>query len=235
MKTGRIHSFQSMGAVDGPGVRYVVFLQGCPLRCCYCHNPDTWEQTGGEEYTTDAVMEKILRYRSYFGEQGGVTVSGGEPLLQWEFVKELFEKLQKEGIHTALDTSAHGSLAGAGQVLEHTNLVLCDVKFTTEEAYRKHCGGSLETVQKFLMLCEEKKIPTWIRHVVVPGMTDSEAEIGQLTELIKPYSCVKKIELLPFHKLCVEKYQKMKLVFPLADTPECDRETIERLYRMIEK
>ena len=151
--TGRVHSFQSMGAVDGPGVRFVVFLQGCPLRCAYCHNPDTWAPQGGEEYTPEAVCEKILRYRPYL-KHGGVTVSGGEPLLQAPFVAELFRLLRAEGIHTALDTSGIGNLEQARAVLAETALVLCDLKFADAPAYRAHCGASFDQVLQFLSLTE---------------------------------------------------------------------------------
>ena len=141
---GRVSSVQSMGAVDGPGLRYVVFLQGCPLRCAYCHNPETWDLTGGTPYTAEDLCKTILRYRPYFGENGGVTVSGGEPLLQPEFVAELFRRLHEHSIHTALDTAGAGDLSRAKQVLKHTNLVLCDIKFPTEAQYKAHCGGSLQ-------------------------------------------------------------------------------------------
>ena len=141
-QTGVIHSFQSMGAVDGPGLRFVIFMQGCPLRCIYCHNPDTWS-FDGETYTVSRVVEKIRRFRPYFQYGGGVTVSGGEALHHWEFVAQLFRTLQEEGIHTALDTSGIGNLVGAEQVLQYTDLVICDIKFSTEEAYKKYCKGSL--------------------------------------------------------------------------------------------
>ncbi len=139
---GRINSVQSLGAVDGPGLRYIVFLQGCPLRCKYCHNPETWDTHGGELRTAEALCKTILRYRPYFGETGGVTVSGGEPLLQPEFTAELFRLLHENGVHTALDTAGAGDLAKAEAVLRHTDLVLCDLKFPTEADYRAHCGSS---------------------------------------------------------------------------------------------
>lgn len=231
--TGQIHSFQSLGAVDGPGVRFVVFMQGCPLRCAYCHNPDTWAFDKGEACTADEIVKKALRYRSYFGSEGGVTVSGGEPLSQWEFVYELFEKLQAEGIHTALDTSAHGSLSGAEKLLTVCDLVLCDVKFAEEESYHKYTGGNLRQVLDFLELCEKAQKKVWIRHVVVPGMTDGAEEIKRLKTLISPFSCIEKVELLPFHKLCLEKYEKMGIPFPLKDTDECPKETIEKLNQLL--
>lgn len=213
---GRINSFQSMGAVDGPGIRFVVFMQGCPLRCIYCHNPETWSLEG-EEYSVDDVIRKILRCRPYFGEDGGVTVSGGEPLLQWEFVTELFRRLKAEGIHTALDTSGTGSLDGAAELLNYTDLVLCDLKFSSEEEYREYCGGSLEQVLSFLKLTEQMRIPLWIRHVVVPGLTDDETSICRVMEMAKAHSNLHKFERLSFKKLCISKYEALGIPFPLAD------------------
>jgi pyruvate formate lyase activating enzyme len=211
---GRINSFQSMGAVDGPGIRFVVFMQGCPLRCIYCHNPETWS-LGGEEYSVDDVVRKILRYRPYFGEEGGVTVSGGEPLLQWEFVTELFRRLKAEGIHTALDTSGTGSLDGAAELLSYTDLVLCDLKFSSEEDYREYCSGSLEEVLSFLKLTEQMRIPLWIRHVVVPGLTDSESSISRIMEMSEAHSNLCKLERLPLKKLCISKYEALGIPFLL--------------------
>ena len=246
---GAINSFQSMGAVDGPGLRYVVFMQGCPLRCVYCHNPDTWSLGGSDirKYGVGEVCEKIMRFRPYFegrGESGepgsraaagGVTVSGGEPLLQWEFVLELFRRLKGEGIHTALDTSGiGGNFRGIRELLKYTDLVLCDLKFPTEEDYFRYCGGSLEEVLSFLKLTEERKVPLWIRHVVVPGLTDGKESLSRIARLAGQFSNLEKIELLPFRKLCAVKYDAMDIPFPLADSPECTSGMIERLYQEVE-
>lgn len=230
---GRIHSFQSLGAVDGPGVRFVVFMQGCALRCAYCHNPDTWDRAGGEEYDAQEVYEKILRYRPYFGETGGVTVSGGEPLLQWEFVAELFRLLRGAGIPTALDTAGQGSLKAARTVLEQTDLVLCDLKFSTEEEYRRRSGGSLAATLDFLKLTQELGIPLWIRHVVVPGLTDGEKQVRRIAAISRRFPNLRKIELLPFRRLCVSKYDAMGIPFPLRDCPECPQAEIEKLSALI--
>lgn len=246
---GRINSFQSMGAVDGPGIRSVVFMQGCPLRCAYCHNPDTWKLDGGDEYCIEEVYRRILRFRPYFGDNGGVTVSGGEPLMQPEFVSELFRRLKAEGIHTALDTSGIGpgagnetrSGAGSGagpvdqtaEVLKYTDLVLCDLKFSKEEDYRKYCGGSLETVLSFLELTERMRIPLWIRHVVVPGLTDSADSVKKIAGLANRYSNLEKIELLPFKKLCIPKYEALGIQFPLQDRESCPDGRISELYRAL--
>lgn len=229
---GVIHSFQSMGAVDGPGLRFVVFMQGCPLRCIYCHNPDTWA-ADGEVYTVSQVVEKIRRFKPYFRHGGGVTVSGGEALCQWEFVSDLFQTLQKEGIHTALDTSGMGNLNGAKEVLKYTDLVMCDIKFSTEELYKKYCKGSLAQVQSFLKLTQSMKVPLWVRHVVVPGLTDTVENVQQIVSLAQYYNNLQKIELLPFQKLCITKYETMQIPFLLADCPACSKETIDLLQQYI--
>ncbi len=229
---GRINSFQSMGAVDGPGIRYVIFMQGCPLRCVYCHNPDTWSMEG-REYCVDEVCQRVLRYRSYFGAEGGVTVSGGEPLLQWEFVAELFHGLRNEGIHTALDTSGIGNPDGTRVVLKETELVLCDLKFSTEADYSNYCKGDMKQVLSFLKLTEELQIPLWIRHVVVPGLTDSKERVLQIAEMTKQFSNLEKLELLPFKKLCSVKYDNLGIPFPLADCEECSDTMIGKLYQEI--
>ncbi len=226
---GYIHSLQSMGAVDGPGLRYVVFLQGCPLRCMYCHNPDSWQAGVGTEYEVSPLVEKILRYRPYFGSLGGVTVSGGEALLQAEFVTELFIRLHQHGIHTCLDTSGIGGGSCVDALLDVTDLVMCDIKFSSEEAYRMHTGGSLNTVLHFLKATERHGNDLWVRHVVVPGYTDTAEEIDAMLSLATGYSNLRKIELLPFHKLCVPKYEKLGIPFPCADIPPCEKTTVEAL------
>ena len=231
--TGFVHSIESLGAVDGPGVRAVVFLQGCPYTCPYCHNPDTRPVSGGTPYEAEALARRVLRYRPYFGKTGGVTVSGGEPLLQSEFVAEFFRALKKEGVHTALDTAATAPSDKVKEVLSYTDLVLCDVKYTSEEGYRAHFGHSLKTVTDFLALCEEMKKEVTLRHVVVPGFTDDEDGIRTLSAIAHRFSVIKKVELLPFHKLCEEKYERLGLPFPLKDIPPCDGETIEKLIKIL--
>ncbi len=231
--TGRINSFQSLGTVDGPGVRYVVFMQGCPLRCIYCHNPETWNIDEGNEYTSDQIVEQIMRYKDYFGKEGGVTVSGGEAMLQWEFVAELFEKLHKNGIHTALDTSGSCNVSHAEEVLKNTDLVICDIKFLCEDEYNKYTKGSINTVLEFLKKTENSGTDLWIRHVVVPGMTDIEDYIRKISNIAHQYSNLKKIELLPFRKLCVSKYENLQFEFPLKETEECSTEKIYFLYNFL--
>lgn len=230
--TGRIHSFQSMGAVDGPGLRCVVFMQGCPLRCIYCHNPDTWSYEGGTEVSPEELVQKILRYRSYIAK-GGVTVTGGEPLMQSAFVAELFRQLHLHGIHTALDTSCIGDPENAREVLCHTDLVLADVKFLSSEEYRYYCGGQFKTVQRFLELVNQMEIPMWIRQVIVPELNDRAEDILALKDFLQNYTTVEKVELLPFRKLCLEKYEALGLSFPLKDVPETTPECIAQLYRFL--
>ena len=229
--TGNIHSIQSLGTVDGPGVRTVVCMQGCPLRCGYCHNPDTWDPNAGETADTAEIFAKIKRFRPYFGPEGGVTVSGGEPLLQPDFVRELFTLCKNEGIHTALDTSGCIWNDRAERLLEVTDLVLLDIKMTTDADYREYIGCSLEKPLFFLHKLEEKGIPAWIRHVVVPGLTDAPENIRRLRELLKGFSCIQKVEFLPFHKICVPKYEKLGIPFPFDRFPAATKDQAEQASR----
>lgn len=233
--TGYIHSFQSMGAVDGPGLRCVVFMQGCPLRCCYCHNPDTWDITKGQPVTPEEMVEKILRFRPYFGKNGGVTLSGGEPLLQPGFATRLFTLLKEQGIHTALDTSGQGDLTAVDDLLAVTDLVLCDIKFPTEDLYRTHCKAGLSQTLHFLQKVTRHGVPLWIRHVILPGLTDHEASLRQVYDLGKQFPTLERWELLPFKALCREKYRALNIPFPMENTPECPDETIQRLYQTIQQ
>ena len=229
---GFIHSFHSLGAVDGPGVRYVVFMQGCPYRCPYCHNPDTREFSGGVPYSASEVADKVERYRTYFTGGGGITVSGGEPLCQADFVAELFEKLHSKGINTCLDTAAIKVDDKVRRVLASTDTVLCDVKFPTREQYLKHVGADLDNTLEFLRVCNDMGVNVIIRHVVVPGMTDTEESLLALKELLSGIK-YEKIELLPFKKLCTQKYKSLGIEFPLKDTQECPKATIENLKKLL--
>lgn len=226
---GRVSSLQSLGTVDGPGLRYVIFLQGCPLRCVYCHNPETWDPAGGREYAPEELVEKVLRCRAYFGEQGGVTVSGGEPLLQAPFVAELFRQLKAAGVHTALDTSGAGDLKQAAQVLDWTDLVLLDLKFPDEAGYRRYCRGSWAQTQAFAALAGEKRVPLWVRHVVVPGLNDSLEDLRAIKAQAESLPGFQKLEWLPFHNMCLEKYQQLGLPFPLAGTPALEDKDLAHL------
>ncbi len=220
--TGKVHSFQSLGTLDGPGVRFVVFMQGCPLRCVCCHNPDTWEINAGTEHTVGAVFSKTLRFKEYFGSDGGITVSGGEPLLQPDFIKELFEKCRLNGINTCIDTSGCILNSSVKDMLRFTDRVLLDIKYTDDEAYKKYVGFSYGAVLDFLEYLNSQNIPVILRQVIIPGLNDSSDNILKLKELSERFLCVDKIELLPFKKICQIKYDKMNLEFPLKDTPVPD-------------
>lgn len=230
--TGKIHSFQSLGTLDGPGVRFIAFMHGCPLHCGYCHNIDVCR---GEfqEFTPEDVVEKVLRYREYFGKDGGITVSGGEPLLQAEFVGKLFSLCKDHGIHTALDTSGCILNADVMQILENCDLVLLDLKMTNDNDYRVHIGCGIDAPLAFLDELEKRKIPCWIRHVVVGGLNDTEENICALRDRLKEKTCIKKIELLPFKKLCEQKYQRMGIPFPFARFHEPTQEKMKQLNELL--
>jgi len=226
---GYVHSFESLAAVDGIGLRYAVFMQGCPLRCAYCHNPDTWDMSGGEEYEAQEIFEKILRYREYFGEAGGVTVSGGEPLIQADFVRELFTLCKAAGIHTALDTSGCIWNESADKLLEVTDLCLLDYKMTNADDYEKYTLCKKEKVDAFLDKVQGKNIDTWLRQVIVKGINDTRENVIRLYAVRDAHPCVKKVELLKFRKLCLPKYENLGINFPLAHVDETTDEDIERI------
>lgn len=218
--TGHIHSFQSLGTVDGPGVRCVIFLQGCPLRCACCHNPDTWDPHGGTVASSEELVRKVMRFRSYFGTTGGVTVSGGEPLLQASFVTELFDQLKQNGIHTALDTSGCLLNVSVQRLLDVTDLVLLDYKYANPEDYFRYTGQHQSSVECFLHELERRQLATWIRRVIIPTVNDDETSQRQLDALPLRFDCIKRVERLPFRKICITKYEAMGIPFPFADKPE---------------
>lgn len=231
--TGRIHSIQSLGALDGPGIRFVVFMQGCPLRCGCCHNPDTWSFDGGTEYTPQQIVEKAVRYKEYFGKDGGITVSGGEPICQAEFVRELFELCHKEGINTCLDTSGCILNDKTKDLLSVTDRILLDIKYTDSGLYQKHVGCEMHRVIDFLEYVNSVGIPVTMRQVIIPTLNDNEDNIKALKKIRDKYSCIDKTELLPFRKICQVKYDKMDIEFPFAHIPEPDKETMARLENLI--
>lgn len=233
---GWVHSIESFGTVDGPGVRMVVFLQGCPLRCAYCHNSDTWPEKQGALMDSEELIERFLRNRSYY-KNGGITVSGGEPLCQLAFVTELFEKAKKQGISTCLDTSgilfSRGEKEAYEALLAVTDLVLLDIKHTEEAAHRELTGHGNEAVFAFLEFLNEKKIPVWIRRVAVPGYTDEEEELLRLGEYIGGFSNVKAVEVLPYHTMGLSKYKELGLPYRLAGVPEMDEENAKKCRQSI--
>ena len=217
---GRIHSFQSLGTVDGPGVRFVVFFQGCPLRCSCCHNPDTWDYNGGKTITAKEIVSKAERFKEYFGKDGGITLSGGEPLVQADFAKEIFFLCKERGINTCLDTSGCLMNDSVKSLLELTDRVLLDIKYTNNEDYLKYVGCSIDKPLEFLEYLNFKKIQTTLRQVVIPTINDMEENFLKLKEIEKKYSCVDTTELLPFRKICQVKYDELNIKFPFEHIPE---------------
>lgn len=227
--TGKMHSFQSLGTVDGPGVRNVVFLQGCALRCPYCHNPDTWALQAGTSIEAADLLQRVLRYKPYFGQEGGVTVSGGEPLLQAAFVTEFFTLCKAHGISTTLDTAGTRLDEDVLRLLQVTDILLLDLKFSTDAQYRQFIGIPLATVLRFLEAANERKIRIILRQVIVPGINDAPEQIQALGDIATQFAQVEKIELLPFAKLCAEKYETMGISLPFQSYPAASAQDIQRL------
>ncbi len=226
--TGFIHSFESLGTVDGPGIRFVVFLQGCPMRCKYCHNPDTWQAGAGSRYTAEEVALRALRYKNYFKNGGGVTVSGGEPMMQVEFVTELFKILKANGVHTALDTSGVLFDKNTADVLmKYTDLVLLDIKHIDDGEHKKLTGFSNKNVLAFARYLSDIGKDMWIRHVLAEGITDSDEYLKRLKEFTDGLKTVKKIEVLPYHAMGEEKYEKLGLDYPLKGMKPPAKERVE--------
>ncbi|MCX7903126.1 MAG: pyruvate formate-lyase-activating protein [Caloramator sp.] len=233
MLKARVHSIETMGLVDGPGIRVVVFMQGCKLRCAYCHNPDTWDLKGGQEMTVDELINKVKRYKIYFQRsKGGVTLSGGDPLLQPDFVIEFFKRCKQEGIHTALDTSGYG-IGKYDEILKWTDLVLLDVKHIDDIEHKKLTGADRHGFFEFLNAIKRNGTKLWIRHVVVPGITDGEEHIKKLAKFINTIPNVERVELLPYHVHGVNKYKEMNLKYRLEDVPPLDKDRLEKLYKIL--
>lgn len=226
--TGYLHSIQSLGTVDGPGVRFVAFLSGCPLRCSCCHNPDTWEPERGTAYTAEALVNKAASFRDYFGDKGGITLSGGEPLVQAPFAAEVFRLCHERGIHTCLDTSGMCINDDVRRLLSHCDRVLLDIKYTDDTLYRRHVGMPYGRALDFLKLLNEMKIPTTLRQVVIPAINDTDENFHALKKLADSHACVDGVELLPFRKICQVKYDDLKIPFPFADIPEADPASVRR-------
>lgn len=236
---GRIHSFESFGTVDGPGIRFVVFLQGCPLRCQYCHNPDTWG-SGGTEYSVDEVVARILRYKNYFGDKGGVTVTGGEPLLQIDFVIELFIALKNKGVHTCVDTSGitfkaedKASVDKHTKLLSVTDLFLLDIKHIDEDACKKLTGQSNKNTLAFARFLSENGKKMWIRQVLIPGITDDEESLRRTRAFIDTLQTVEKVEVLPYHTLGINKYKQLGIEYPLEGVQAPTKERVINAKRIL--
>ena len=228
--TGKIHSLESFGTVDGPGIRFVTFMQGCPLRCRYCHNPDTWRADAPVKYelTPRQLLDEVLRYKSFIAK-GGVTLTGGEPLMQPDFCREFFRLCREAGIHTALDTAGSVYNEKTLSVLDFTDLVLLDIKALQPELCRAVCGSDGRNALRLLDELERRGIDVWIRHVVVPGLTDDDRLLDELVGYLKPYRCVRKIEWLPYHTMGVFKYKDLGLAYPLEGVPPLPAERIKAI------
>ncbi len=235
MVSGFVSSIQTLGTLDGPGVRFVVFLQGCPLRCGYCHNPETQSMSGGKEYTADQIVNIAIRYKEYFGEQGGITISGGEPLLQADFVAEIFEKCHQNGINTCLDTSGCIINDTALRVIELSDYIMLDIKFTNNTDYENYVGCQLSKPLEFLRLLNGKNVR--LRQVIVPSLNDNEANLLKLAQIVKEHNCVKMVELLPFKKICKTKYDALNREFLFksfdAASPNAVKELQTKLNNLI--
>ena len=225
--TGYIHSTDSFGTVDGPGVRFVVFFQGCPIRCRYCHNPDTWEFKKGTEKTADELMKEYDSYKEFL-KSGGITATGGEPLAQPEFLSELFSLAKKKQVHTCLDTSGavyntdnHSKI---DDVLKYTDLVMLDIKHIDSDKHKWLTGTGNENILAFAEHLRDLKIPVWIRHVVVPNITDSDDELFRLGEFISRLDNLKALDVLPYHDMAKAKYANLGIDYPLPDTPPMSKE-----------
>ena len=236
---GRIHSFETFGTVDGPGVRFVVFVQGCPMRCLYCHNPDTWDPTLGKEITPDEILAEYEKSKMFYAD-GGLTVTGGEPLLQVDFLLELFEKAKAKGIHTCIDTSgitykesnaAH--IAKLDKLMEYTDLVMLDINHIDPAEHLKLTAQPNTGILAFAKYLEKKKIPMWIRHVVVPGITDNPLYLDQLGQFLGTLTNLKALDVLPYHDMGIVKYEQLGMEYPLKGVPAMSKEDAITAKRVI--
>jgi len=217
--TGHVNSLETFGLVDGPGVRFVVFLQGCKMRCKYCHNPETWNMSGGEEWTAENLYNHAKRYKTYWRNNGGITVSGGEPLLQKEFVTELFTLAKKDGVHTALDTSGQpfSESEDFEKLMSVTDLVILDLKEWNSEKHRELTGFGNENILAFARWLSDNNKKMWIRHVLVPELTDNENALRQMHDFILALKTVEKVEILPYHTFGLAKWEKLGIPYPLEN------------------
>ena len=233
MVQGYVHSLESFGSVDGPGVRYVIFLAGCAMRCQFCHNPDTWNMQTGTPYTADELLEKAMRYRSYWGENGGITVSGGEPLLQIDFLIELFRKAKEQGIHTTLDTSGNPFtreepfFGKFQELMQYTDLFLLDIKQIDDEQHKILTGCTNQNILDLARYLSDEKKPVWIRHVLVPQRSDNDEYLDRLRAFLDTLQNVERVEVLPYHTLGVYKWKELGLSYPLEGIDPPTKERIE--------
>lgn len=237
---GYIHQLESFGSVDGPGVRFIIFFSGCPLRCKYCHNPDTWDMTKGKLYTVDELLNEALSCRAYWGAKGGITVSGGEPLMQLDFLLELFTKAKEKGVNTCIDT-AGGPFTKEGEwfekfkkLMEVTDILLMDIKHIDEEEHIKLTGRTGKNIIEMFRYLDEIKKPIWIRHVLVPGITDNDEYLLRTRDFIRTLSNVQRVEILPYHGLGAMKYKDLGIDYVLKDTESPSAERVANAKKILE-
>ncbi|PYG87268.1 pyruvate formate lyase activating enzyme [Ruminiclostridium sufflavum DSM 19573] len=231
---GKIHSFETFGTVDGPGIRFIVFMKGCPLKCKYCHNRDTWSAEDARLYTAEEVMREIRKYRNFIASsKGGVTVSGGEALIQPQFVLELFKRCREEGIHTAVDTSGYVNAEAVKEVMKYTDLVLLDLKHANAVKHKELTGVDNNKIKLFTQyLCDINK-PVWIRYVLIPGYTDDEADLKAARDYLKNFKNIEKIEVLPYHSTGKIKWENLKAEYPLEGVPAPTKEQVMRAWGIL--
>lgn len=230
---GNINSVESMGLVDGPGIRYVVFLQGCKLRCLYCHNPETWDINAKcEQITPQQLIKKIVRFKSYFGSDGGVTFSGGEPLLQPEFLLECLRLCKKSGINTALDTAGVG-FGDYEEILKYTDLVILDVKAVDENEYKQITGQDMKRFNEFLSACLKLNKKLWLRQVIVPNLNDDKEHVLKLKNFVAKLKNVDKVELLPYKTIGVHKYEDLRIPYRLTGVEDMDEDACNELQKLL--
>ena len=231
---GFVHSVETFGAVDGPGIRYVVFMQGCPIRCIFCHNPDSWKIGAGKKMSVGQLVQDIKPYINYI-KDGGVTFSGGEPLLQYKFIEKAIKKLHRLGLHVAIDTAGSLPLEKTKKAIEKCDMILLDVKAFDAGIYREVTGGSNQNNKKILAYCESIKKPVWIRHVVVPGVTMQENHLEALAKYLTQFTCIQNVELLPFHKMGEYKWQELGYEYKLYNTPAPTAEEMQKVKAIFKK
>lgn len=231
---GYIHSIETMGLLDGPGIRIVVFFQGCPLRCLFCHNPDTWNPGNNLKIEAKEIVDMVRKYRSYIEEGGGITISGGEPLLQSEFLLEVLKLCKKAGIHTCIDTSGNGYDDNLlDEILKYTDLILLDIKALNNTNYKKITGNTMDKFNYFLKRVQELNKKLWIRQVIVPGINDNEEYILKLKKFIKNIKNVEKVELLPYSLIGVSKYEKLGIIYRLDGVEAMDKKRCRELEKLL--
>ena len=234
--SGYIHSIETMGLVDGPGIRVVVFMQGCPLRCLFCHNPETWNKKSDNKMTSKEIVDEVRKYRQYIEKDGGVTFSGGEPLLQTEYLLEMLKMCKDAGLHTCIDTSGTGyNKEYLDEVLKYTDLVILDIKAIDDIGYKEMTGKEMIEFNYFVERLNKSNNKVWIRQVIIPNINDNEEYILKLKKYIKKIKNVEKKELLPYHSMGIEKYKKLNLKYRLIDTLDMDKEKCKKLEELLNK